>query len=62
MIWVFRSSFEKLILKNTQKNTTKTARLPYTQPTLIKIWHDKGSISGPPEKGTHIFYETIQLV
>ena len=52
------------IVKKHTKNPPKTAHLPYTlsQPTPIKIWHDKGSISGPPGKGTPIFYETIQLV
>ena len=63
MIWGFRSAFEKWYYKkkHTQK-PPKTAHLPYIQPTPIKIWHDKGSISGPPGKGTQIFYETIQLV
>ena len=31
-------------------NNIKTAHPPFTQPTPIKFWHDKGSISGPRER------------
>ena len=51
----FSSDFEKIAL---QKQLYQT----YTLTTLIKIRHDKGSISGPRGKGSHTFYETIKLV
>ena len=52
----FSSDFEKIALQKKQLYQT------YTHTTLIKIWHDKGSISGPRGKGSHTFYETIKLV
>ena len=53
----FSSDFEKIAL---QKNNY--IKPTHTHTTLIKIRHDKGSISGPQGKGSHIFYETIKLV
>ena len=53
----FSSEFEK-------NSITKKKQLyqTYTHTTLIKIRHDKDSLSGPRGKGSHTFYETIKLV
>ena len=52
----FSSDFEKIALQKTNIKPT------HIHTTLIKIRHDKGSISGPRGKGSHTFYETIKLV
>ena len=48
--------------KHTKKPHPKQPIFPTHNQHHLKFWHDKGSISGPPGKGTQIFYETKQLV
>ena len=52
---------KKWYYKTHTKKTPKTAHLPYIQPTPIKIWHDKGSISGPRERVHRSFMKQYNL-
>ena len=68
---VFSSEFEQNSIKN---NSIKKAPCPPPPPPhththvhthariYFKTQHAKGSINGSQEKGTHIFYKTIQIV